>query len=167
MLLFSVTGFTLNHSNWFETTPVSSDRDMELSAELSAALAAVESDTALAPELAARLAKEAGVSIPSGALALVEFEEMILDLGGPGVDATLTIDLVTGEAFYERIDNGVVAKLNDLHKGRDTGLAWGLMFCVSGLGLLVINAKARASTWPLTTLGLLVPLIAYVLFVHS
>lgn len=150
---------------------------MELSADLSAALATVETDTALAPELASELAREAGVSIPSETAALVEFEEMILDLGGPGVDATLTIDLVTGEAFYERIDNGFVAKLNDLHKGRDTGLAWGLLidvtalacliFCVSGLGLLVINAKARASTWPLTTLGLVVPVIAYILFVHS
>ncbi|MEM6586403.1 MAG: PepSY-associated TM helix domain-containing protein, partial [Pseudomonadota bacterium] len=123
------------------------------------------------------LARETEVSIPPAAAPFVEFDEMIINLDGPGVDATLTIDLVTGEAFYERIDNGFIAKLNDLHKGRDTGIAWGilidltalagLIFCISGLGLLVINAKARATTWPLTTLGVVVPVIAYILFVHS
>ena len=102
---------------------------------------------------------------------------MIANLDGPVVDATLSIDLVTSEAFYERSDNGFIAKLNDLHKGRDAGLAWGilidltalagLIFCLSSLGLLVINAKARATTWPLTTLGVVAPLIAYILFVHS
>jgi hypothetical protein len=177
MLLFSVTGFTLNHPSWFEASPVSSARDMELSADLVEDLAKVETGSDLPSGLSARLSREAGVPIPGGSAALVEFEEMILDLGGPGVDATLSVDLVTGEAFYERIDNGLVAKLNDLHKGRDTGLAWGLMidltalaclvFCISGLGLLVINARARASTWPLTSLGLVIPLTAYILFVHT
>ncbi len=177
MLLFSVTGFTLNHPSWFEANPTSSVSDMELSAELAEALGEVENQTQLSPDLSSMLTRETGISIPGNTVALVEFEEIILDLGGPGVDATLTLDPVTGEAFYERIDNGLVAKLNDLHKGRDTGLAWGLMidltalacliFCISGLGLLVINARARASSWPLTSLGLVVPAIAYILFVHS
>ena len=177
ILLFSVTGFTLNHPDWFETTPLSSARELEISAALKDALGGVESETALAPDLAAQLARETEVSVPAAAAPFVEFDEMIVNLDGPGVDATLTIDLVTGEAFYERIDNGFIAKLNDLHKGRDTGLAWGilidltalagLIFCISGLGLLGINAKARTTTWPLTTLGVVVPVVVYILFVHS
>ena len=177
MLLFSVTGFTLNHPDWFEATPSSETREMALSADLVADLAAAPSARALDRDLARRLSSETQLSLSRAATPVVEYEEMILDLGGPGVDASLTIDLVSAEAFYERIDNGVVAKLNDLHKGRDAGPVWGVMidltalacliFCVSGLGLLISNAKARNLTWPLTTLGLVIPLVAYILFVHG
>ncbi|MEM9085031.1 MAG: PepSY-associated TM helix domain-containing protein [Pseudomonadota bacterium] len=177
MLLFAITGFTLNHTAWFEAEPVSSAQELELSPDLQSALAEVETETILTQETAAMLASETGIGVPQDAVPLVEFGEMIIDLGGPGVDANLTIDLATGEAFYERIDRGTIAKLNDLHKGRDTGVAWGLMiditalacviFCISGLGLLAINARSRRSTWPLTSLGVVVPVVAYILFVHS
>lgn len=177
MLLFSVTGFTLNHPDWFTSTPVTQTAEFELSADLQVALSAADSGAALTPALSTQLAQETDITIPRSALPIIEYEELILDLGGPGVDANLTIDLVTGEAFYERIDNGFVARLNDLHKGRDAGPVWGVMiditalaclvFCVSGLGLLFINAKGRTLTWPLTSFGLVIPLIAYILFVHS
>ncbi|MEM6859020.1 MAG: PepSY-associated TM helix domain-containing protein [Pseudomonadota bacterium] len=177
MLLFGITGFTLNHTAWFETEPVNSVLETELSPGLKSALAKVESETSLSRETAAMLVAEIGVSVPQGAVPLVEFGEMIIDLGGPGVDANLTVDLETGEAFYERIDRGTIAKLNDLHKGRDTGVVWGVMiditalacviFCVSGLGLLAINARVRRSTWPLTSLGVVAPVMLYILFVHS
>jgi len=176
MLLFAVTGFTLNHPAWFQAERLSELREFELSQSLAQPLMEIESGTHIPPELARRLSSEAGTAIPAKAVPVIEYEEMILDLGGPGVDATLTVDLVTGEAFYERIDNGVIARLNDLHKGRDTGFVWGILiditaiaciiFCISGLGLLAINAKVRASTWPLATLGVIVPVIAYILFVH-
>ncbi|MEM1133816.1 MAG: PepSY-associated TM helix domain-containing protein [Pseudomonadota bacterium] len=177
MLLFSVTGLTLNNPEWFKSDPVSSMREITLSGDLQDALSTAENEVILAPDLSEQIARETGVFIPQENAPVVEFEEMIFDLGGPGVDATLTIDLAIGEAYYERIDNGMIARLNDLHKGRDTGFVWGLLiditalvciiFCLSGLGLLVINAKARASTWPLTTLGIAAPVIAYILFVHS
>ena len=176
MLLFGITGFTLNHTAWFETEPVSVASDFELSNELTTTLNEVESETALTAKATQSLTSETGVVVPQGATPIVEFGEMILDLGGPGVDANLTVDLETGEAFYERIDRGIIAKLNDLHKGRDTGFIWGLMiaitalacviFCISGLGLLAINARVRRSTWPLTTFGVVAPIIAYILFVH-
>ncbi|MEL7198504.1 MAG: PepSY-associated TM helix domain-containing protein [Pseudomonadota bacterium] len=177
MLMFGLTGLTLNHPDWFESEPQSSLTEIALSDELATALAEVESDATLSPSLIEKLKRETGANISSSNIAVVEFEEMIFDLSGPGVDANLTIDLATGDAFYERIDNGVIAKLNDLHKGRDTGMVWGLLiditavacviFCLSGLGLLALNANVRASTWPLTTFGVVVPVIAYVLFVHT
>ncbi|MEE4206213.1 MAG: PepSY-associated TM helix domain-containing protein [Erythrobacter sp.] len=177
MLLFSVTGLTLNNPKWFAGEPEITSREMALSRGLSEDLAAIEGGTPLGPELVRRLTRETGLVIARAGPPTVDFGEMILDLGGPGVQASLAVDLATGEAYYERIDNGFVAKLNDLHKGRDTGLVWGLLiditalvcivFCVSGLGLLAINARARRWTWPLTTLGIALPLIAYVLFVHG
>jgi hypothetical protein len=177
MLLFSITGLTLNNPDWFAGEPAMTSRDIALSEELSEALGDSEDGARLDQEVIARLSRETGISVRPSGPPLVEFGEMIVDLGGPGVQASLAIDLATGEAYYERIDNGFVAKLNDLHKGRDTGLVWGLLidltalvcivFCISGLGLLAINAKARRWTWPVTTFGIAAPLIAYILFVHG
>lgn len=176
MLLFSLTGLTLNNPDWFAVDPVIEERDIALSAGLQERLG----DVTAAPQpdgaLVARLAQETALPLARARTIQVEFGEVVFDLGGPGVKATLTIDTATGDAFYERVDNGLVARLNDLHKGRDAGVVWGflidltavvcIIFCLSGLGLLVINASVRSLTWPVTTLGIAAPLVAYVLFVH-
>ncbi|KPP84459.1 PepSY-associated TM helix domain-containing protein [Erythrobacter sp. HL-111] len=177
MLLFSVTGLTLNNPEWFAGEPEITSREIELSEGLTRDLGAIESGAPIGPDLARRLTRETGLLVARAGPPTVDFGEMILDLGGPGVQESLAVDLATGEAYHERIDNGFVAKLNDLHKGRDTGLVWGLLiditalvcivFCVSGLGLLALNARARRWTWPVTTFGIAAPLIAYVLFVHG
>ena len=61
-------------------------------------------------------------------------------------------------------------------KGRNTGAAWRwfidvfavacLVFTVSGLFLLQMHARQRRSTWPWVALGLLLPALIALLFVH-
>ena len=102
--------------------------------------------------------------------------ELYLGLPRPGGDAWLTLDLGTGELFYESTDRGWIAYANDLHKGRHTGLAWSwfidlfagvcVVFSLTGLWLLQRQARTRPSTWPLTGLGLLVPVLIALLFIH-
>lgn len=177
MLLFSVTGLTLNNPDWFAGEPVLESREIELSESLRKALADVETARALDPAVTERLADETGVPLGRAKPPRIEFGEVIYDLNAPGVNSSLAVDLAVGSAYFERTDHGFVARLNDLHKGRDSGLVWGLLidltaivcivFCLSGLGLLAINANARSLTWPITTLGIAAPLIAYVLFVHG
>lgn len=177
MLMFSVTGLTLNNPDWFVGDPIIEEREIALSAGLQEGIGDVTAAPQLDGALVARLSQETALPLARAKTTQVEFGEVIFDLGGPGVKANLTIDTATGDAFYERVDNGVIARLNDLHKGRDAGLVWGLLidltaaiciiFCLSGLGLLVINAKARSLTWPITSLGVAAPLVAYVIFVHS
>jgi hypothetical protein len=94
----------------------------------------------------------------------------------PGGDAWLRIDLASGEAEYERTDRGWISYLNDLHKGRHTGAAWSLfidvfsvaciVFCVTGLVLLQLLANGRPSTWPLVALGVVVPALLAIFFIH-
>ncbi len=175
MLLFAVTGFTLNHPTLFEAEPKSVVRESEISQDLSDQLAEVEDVSVLPAELASALQDETGVNA-AGRTAVVEYGEMTIDLARPGVDAYLAIDLEGQFASYESIDRGVIATLNDLHKGRDAGVVWGLLidlsafviilFSLTGFGLLWLQARGRAITWPLTGLGLIIPVIAYVLFVH-
>ena len=103
-------------------------------------------------------------------------EDVYVALPRPGGDAWLSLDLTSGDILYERTTRGWVAYINDLHKGRDTGAAWSwfidvfaiacVVFCVSGLLLLQRHAASRPSTWPMVGLGLVIPLILIILFVH-
>ena len=122
------------------------------------------------------LSKALGVSIPNNDADWTP-EEVYLDLAGPGVDGSLTIDRVSGALTYEHTSRGWVSFFNDLHKGRNTGAAWGLfidlfafaalVFSITGLFLLQLHAGNRPSTWPLVGFGLLFPLILLILFVHQ
>src|SRR5262249_27012424 len=102
--------------------------------------------------------------------------EIYVSLPRPGGDAWLSIDRASGEARYERTDRGWIAYLNDLHKGRNTGFAWSLfldvfaiaciVFCATGLVLLQLMSNGRPSTWPLVGLGLAIPALIAMFFIH-
>ena len=94
-----------------------------------------------------------------------------------GGDAWLSIDFLLGELLYENTSRGVISYLNDLHKARNTGLAWSwfidlfsvvsIVFCLTGLLLLVRQQRSRPMTWPVTGLGLLIPVLLALLFIHN
>ncbi|WP_173644367.1 PepSY-associated TM helix domain-containing protein, partial [Xanthomonas citri] len=83
-------------------------------------------------------------------------DEVYVALPRPGGDAWLSLDRRTGAIEYERTARGWVAYLNDLHKGRNAGPAWGwfidvfaiacLVFCITGLFLLHLHARQRRMT---------------------
>ena len=95
---------------------------------------------------------------------------------GPGSDGWITLETQSGAVAYERTDRGLVAYLNDLHKGRNTGPAWSwfidifsvgcLVFCITGLILLQLHAHARKSTWPLVGLGVVIPVLLILFLIH-
>jgi hypothetical protein len=126
MILFSVTGFTLNHAG-------------QIDAEWSD-------------------------------------DEIYLSLPRPGGDAWLRVSLTDGEAEYERTDRGWLSYLNDLHKGRNTGAAWSwfidifagaaLVFSITGLLILKMHAGNRPFTWPMVGMGLVIPVLLALLFIH-
>ena len=86
-------------------------------------------------------------------------DELYLSAPGPGRDAWVSIDRASGAAKFETTDRGWIAYFNDLHKGRNTGIAWTMFidvvaaacvfFALTGLVLLWIQARQRTSTWPL------------------
>jgi len=176
LLLFAVTGFTLNHASSIEAQPRTETREIALSPALLAMIAKARNGVPLPVDVAGAFEKETNVTV-AGRDAEVSDGEINIDLAAPGVDSFITVDTAAGTASYERIHRGTIAVLNDLHKGRDAGPVWAVfidviavacvIFSLTGLGLLWVHARGRSLTWPLTTLGLVLPAILFILFVHS
>jgi hypothetical protein len=179
MLAFAVTGITLNHAGSIEAQPVVTTREAQLPAPLLARLAEVPAGQAAADlpaDVRAWLVGQWRIELPAGQQAEWTPEEVYLALPRPGGDAWLRIDRAQGGAEYERTDRGWVSYFNDLHKGRHTGVAWAwfldafavacVVFSVTGLLILKLHAVSRPLVWPVTALGLVVPLLLAIWFIH-
>lgn len=179
MLLFSITGFTLNHAAQIESKP----RVTRLSGTVPAALLpelqayAEEHADAEAP-VPAKLAEWANGAFPVDVRARTaewSEEDGYIALPRPGGDAGLRIG-VDGKAEYEKTDRGWISWLNDMHKGRNTGAVWSwfidifaiacIVFCITGFLILKYHAANRPSTWPVIGLGIVLPIVLALLFVH-
>lgn len=176
MLLFAVTGITLNHAALIEGDPRVDNRQAVLPAPLLEALGDMPDGNAPLPApVAAWLSRQFDAPIGRQE-AEWSGGEVYLSLPGPGRDAWLSIDRSSGEVEFERTSRGAIAYLNDLHKGRNAGPAWGwfidvfaiacVVFTVTGLFLLQLHARQRRMTWPYVGLGLLVPVLLALLFIH-
>jgi hypothetical protein len=177
MLLFAVTGITLNHAGAIEAKPQTVEAQGQLPDELIGLAKTAQAEQGPLPEpIRAWLAKEMDVKAPKGAAIEWSDEEAYISLPRPGGDGWVTIDAGAGEVVHESTNRGALAYLNDLHKGRNAGLAWSLfidlfavgcvVFCVTGLILLQLHSHARKITWPLVGLGLAIPLILALIFIH-
>ena len=177
LLLFAATGVTLNHAAQIPAEPIVREQTAVLPAPLLARLAQFPQETTdPAPEAVARWADEALNIRIAGKPTETTAQEIYVALPMPGGDAWLTIDRATGEALYEKTTRGGIAWLNDLHKGRNTGAVWFwfidvfavacIVFTLTGLGLLWLHGWRRPLTWPLVGLGVLIPVVLALFFVH-
>ncbi|MCB4360676.1 PepSY-associated TM helix domain-containing protein [Quatrionicoccus australiensis] len=177
MLLFSVTGITLNHAAQIEAKPQITRSTLPLPADLLPGLQglAAAAPARLPPAVDAWLGANFHVDL-SAASPEWSAEEIYLPLPRPGGDAWLRIGLEDGEVEYELTERGWISWLNDLHKGRHTGGVWSLFidlfalaclfFSATGLLLLQMQAGQRPSTWPLVAFGCLLPALIALLFIH-
>jgi uncharacterized protein len=176
LLLFAVTGYTLNHAADLEAEPKTVRVEKVLDAATLAALARAKDKAPLPSIVVTAVKAQTGADIAKRP-ADVSDDEIFVDLAGPGVGSSVTIIPETGELIYERTTRGTIAVLNDLHKGRHTGAVWSwfidilavacVVFSVTGLGLLWVYSKNRAITWPLVAAGIGLPVILFLLFVHT
>lgn len=177
LLLFTITGVTLNHASAIPSEHKVTERRGELPPIERGELARAAATQAAIPSSArAWLARELDVRMPADAEVEWSDQEAYVAMPRAGADAWVTLAADTGEVVFEQTDRGWIAFLNDLHKGRDTGTAWRwfidifaagcIVFCVTGLILLQLHARVRVSTWPLVGLGLLIPLILALLILH-
>ncbi|MDD2160411.1 PepSY-associated TM helix domain-containing protein [Pseudomonas sp. MIL19] len=175
MLLFAITGITLNHAAQIEVKPLVINHQAHLPAALQAALQAQPPTQGLPLALRQWLQSELPIRL-DGRDAEWSDGELYIGLPRPGGDAWLSLDINAGVLEFESTDRGWIAYLNDLHKGRNTGAAWSwfidvfaglcVIFSLSGLLLLQRYASNRRSTWPVVLLGLVLPALLALLFIH-
>lgn len=177
MLLFTVTGITLNHAGQIRASPVVTRQEKLLTAEMLKQLqqAPREAKQPLPDNVASWLSTQFGVTKPELPAEYSE-EEIYISLPRPGGDGWATIDRAKGLVRYERTDRGWISYVNDLHKARHTGPVWMwfvdvlavafLVFTVTGLLILQVHAAKRPSTWPVIGLGFVLPVVLMLWFVH-
>jgi hypothetical protein len=183
MLAFAATGLTLNHAAQIEARPQVMHRNATLPAALLAPLrqqaeaadAKGGSKAALPQGVRDWISRELSVTVGQHS-AEWSTDEVYVALPRPGGDAWLRVVLQDGQVEYEKTDRGWISYFNDLHKGRNTGVAWSwfidvfavacLVFCLTGLFLLQMHAGKRPATWPMVGLGLVAPLLLALLLIH-
>ena len=185
MLLFAITGITLNHAGQIESKPRVESRDGQLPEALTAelkSLQAAQKDlkkgdavATLPASVQAWVRNEIQVDVAARAVEWSD-DEAYVPMPRPGGDAWLRIDLKDGTLEYETTDRGWISYINDLHKGRNTGSAWSLfidvfavgclVFCITGLLILKMHSERRPLTWPMVGLGLLLPALLALLLIH-
>jgi len=144
VLFFSLTGITLNRPHLYVKETPDTDR---YSLSLPDSIAAIRDNRLQVNQalLLQFLNEEANLSgIPSDIQIISDIEngelvegEVSLNYKGPGYNSTVFIDLLNKTAEIENTHYGVIAVLNDLHKGRNSGEVWTWFIDISALLMLV------------------------------
>lgn len=175
LLLFSITGITLNHASAIGGQPVVTSGDAQLPQPLRGLLTGNEARASLPAPLADWMSSQFDIDTGNASVEWSE-DELYVSAPGPGRDAWVSVDRASGLAKFERTDRGWIAYFNDLHKGRNAGVVWWvfidvvaaacLFFSITGLVLLQIQARQRRATWPLVAGGVGLVVALMVFFAH-
>jgi len=165
-LLFAVTGLTLNHQDfgWSEPHVVRSSINIDENLVSNPDQAALE-----------RFIRE-NLGLRSPVTDYHEDpDEIQMTFAAPGKRTVVTINRADATGAVEKEERGFLGKLDDLHKGFDTGRVWywtidlaGLLLVVSSLTgmvtLLALRARRR-SGFVVGALGMLTVIMLYMLWV--
>lgn len=158
VFFFAATGLTLNHPDWFSDAA----RMTQVQGVVDATWTNTDAAAVAKVEIVESLRRQHGVR---GALSefRVDDQQCEVSFKGPGYSADAIIDRQTGKYELTESRLGFVAIVNDLHKGRDTGVVWktvvdlaaGLLtvIFVTGLVLIYFVHKHRTAGIALLLVG--------------
>lgn len=135
VLFFALTGLTLNHAEWF-TAGHSSERHCQ--GHLEPQWVKVPDAAVSKLEIVEFLRRAHGIKGALGEF-LIDESQCTVSFKGPGYAADTFIDRASGNYDLTEIRLGLVAVLNDLHKGRDSGHFWSLVIDVSAVLMAVVS----------------------------
>jgi len=171
LLFFAVTGFTLNHADWFYAGKQSTH---QRKGRLEVKWVQVPDANLPKLEIVEHLRQAGGLR---GAVGDFRIEEAQISdsFKGPGYAADVFVNRQTGDYELTESRMGFVAIINDLHKGRDAGRGWSaiidlsavLMTLVSltGMVLLYFVKRRRVAGFWAAFAGAVLAYLAYLLWV--
>jgi hypothetical protein len=135
LVFFSITGITLNHAELMTSEPVNESRTIESLPELPRN---DEGMIAESTELSAYLKAEFNIRLE---FATITYDDpfMTINYDAPGRIALVEFDHDFNEVYVENTDYGLVAVLNDLHKGRYTHIVWNALIDISAIILTIFS----------------------------
>ncbi len=172
VLFFSVTGLTLNHPTWF-----GGDKQVIVKNKGKLNVKWVnnpDTNKIAKLEIVEFLRKAYQVK---GAVSEIRIddEEISVSLKGPAYSCDAFISREDGTYEVSEVKMGIMAVMNDLHKGRDSGKGWAwiidisaaflILVSLSGLILLCFIKKKRVAGFVTLAIGLLICYLIYVIFV--
>jgi uncharacterized protein len=135
VLFFSVTGLTLNHVEWFDGKQVEKKFEGTLPVDW-----VNNADTSKIKklEIVEFFRNKYGIK---GYVSdfLIDDEQCSLSFKGPGYSADAFINRKDGTMQLTELHLGLIAVLNDLHKGRDSGKGWSWLIDVSAIFLTLVS----------------------------
>lgn len=135
VLFFSITGLTLNHAEYFQADPVTTESKGIVDSNW---VNQEDTNRIRKLEIVEFLRKTHSVK---GALSdfRIDENEISLSFKAPSYEATSFIDRSNGSYSLSQTSQGAMAFFNDLHKGRDTGEAWLWVIDISAILMTIIS----------------------------
>jgi hypothetical protein len=172
VLFFSFTGLTLNHPNWLGGDKQVVEKNK---GKLNVNWVNQPDTNKIAKlEIVEFLRKTHNVKGLVSEFRIDDIEVSI-SFKGPAYSCDAFIDREKGTYEISEIKMGIVAVMNDLHKGRDSGKSWGwiidisaiflILVSLSGLILLFFIKKRRLAGLITGAVGLAICYLIYLLFV--
>lgn len=170
LLFFSVTGITLNHANWTAKSQILS-QSIALPKKVTTQINGEYQINAITQFIE----QKTGLTNPRNVDLAFDIGEITFDFPLPAGYVFVTVFLEDQSAEIEHGNSGLLALLNDLHKGRHSGKFWAnlidisavfiSLFTLTGLIILLQNAKHRKQAIIILLFGSITPIAIYFLFV--
>lgn len=135
VLFFAVTGLTLNHADWFGGQV----KINKLAGTLNPRWVKTKDTTAVAKLAIVEFLRNKNSIKGSVSEFRIEDDRISVSFNGPGYAADTYIDRDNGRYKITETRFGLVAVLNDLHKGRDAGKGWAKVIDVTAILLTIIS----------------------------
>jgi hypothetical protein len=170
LLFFCITGVTLNHPEWTGSTQT----EIQQIALPNAVIFDDDGEYRI-KSIQAYIEQSFNLSSPRSIDIAMDMGEMTFDYPLPAGYAFVTVIIEENIVELEYASNGFLGLLNDLHKGRHSGYVWSLVidisailvafFSLTGVVILLQNAKHRKQAFLVILLGSITPVAIYLLAV--
>ncbi|MDB4903338.1 MAG: hypothetical protein JWQ63_2619 [Mucilaginibacter sp.] len=167
VLFFAATGFTLNHADWFD----GKEQVKKFTGRVQLKWVKVKDTAAIAKLEIVELLKHRHHIKGDVSDFIIDDNQCSVSFKGPGYSADAFINRDNGEYKLAETTMGLIAIINDLHKGRDTGKKWSylidaaaIFMClisITGLLMICFMKKKRFSGFLLMAVGILVCYFVY------
>lgn len=143
LFFFAVTGITLNHTEWFEDQQKTTNAKGSLEASW---VAVADTNAIKKLEIVEFIRNKHHVT---GAISefVIDEDQCTISFNGPGYTADVFVERPSGSYELSETRTGIFGVLNDLHKGRDSGVVWKWVIDISAVLMVLVSFTGLMMLW--------------------